>query len=66
LFVGSDRGGRAAAILLSFIATCVRLDIDPVEYFTDVFARINSMKVSELPTLVPMRWKELRSQSKAS
>lgn len=66
LFVGSDRGGRAAAILLSFIATCVRLDIDPVEYFTDVFARINNMKVSDLPTLVPMRWKELRMQSKAS
>lgn len=65
LFVGSDRGGRAAAILLTFIATCVRLDIDPVEYFTDVFERINNMKVSELPSLLPMRWKEL-IQSKVS
>jgi hypothetical protein len=66
LFVGSDRGGRAAAILLSFIASCLRLDVDPVEYFTDVFERINNMKVSQLPQLVPSSWVELRKQSKVS
>jgi transposase len=66
LFVASDDGGEAAAILSSFIATCNRLKIDPVEYFADVFSRINSMKPSELVTLVPTTWLRLRQQKQAS
>lgn len=66
LFAGSDEGGKAAAILLSFIATCHRLDIDPVEYFTDVFSRINGMKPTELVALVPMTWAKMRNQKKVS
>lgn len=66
LFVGSNEGGKAAAILLSFIATCHRLSIDPVEYFTDVFGRINAMKPAELATLVPTAWAKLRKQKKVS
>jgi len=66
LFAGSNEGGKAAAILLSFIATCNRLDIDPIEYFTDVFSRINSMKPTELATLIPTTWLKLRKQKKAS
>jgi transposase len=56
LFLGSDRGGRAAAIHLSIIASCERNSIDPVAYLTDVFERINSMKTSELDQLLPDRW----------
>ena len=60
LFVGSDAGGIAAATHLSFIASCKRNDINPVEYLTDVFTRINSMKTSELPQLLPHRWAEIQ------
>jgi transposase len=56
LFVGSDAGGKAAAIHLSFISSCNRLNIDPVEYLTDVYTRINSMKISELDQLLPNKW----------
>jgi transposase/regulator of replication initiation timing len=60
LFVGSDAGGRAAAIHLSFMASCKANNINPVEYLTDVFTRINSMKTSELAQLLPNRWAKSR------
>jgi transposase len=60
LFVGSDAGGRAAATHLSFIASCKRNNINPVDYLTDVFTRINSMKTSELDQLLPVRWAEIQ------
>lgn len=56
LFTGSDAGGRAAAIHLSFMASCKRNNVDPLAYLSDVFARINSMKTSELDQLLPDRW----------
>jgi len=57
LFVGSDAGGRAAAIHLSFIASCNRNNIDPIAYLTDVLSRINDLKTSELEQLLPDRWR---------
>lgn len=57
LFVGSDAGGRAAAIHLSFIVSCERNNIDPVAYLTDVLSRINDLKTSELDQLLPDRWR---------
>ena len=60
LFVGSDAGGMAAATHLSFIASCKRNNINPVEYLTDVFTRINSMKTSELDQLLPHRWIQIQ------
>jgi len=56
LFVGSNAGGKAAAIHLSFISSCNRLGIDPLEYLKDVYTRINSMKTTELSQLLPDRW----------
>jgi transposase len=61
LFCGSDAGGKAAAIHLSFISSCDRLGIDPLEYLTDVYTRINSMKTSELEQLLPDRWARSRA-----
>ncbi|NJL70450.1 MAG: IS66 family transposase [Candidatus Competibacteraceae bacterium] len=57
LFAGSDAGGTAVAVHLSFIASCKRNNVDPVEYLTDVFSRINTLKTSELEQLLPDRWK---------
>ncbi|MGH9436970.1 MAG: IS66 family transposase [Terriglobia bacterium] len=60
LFVGSNAGGKAMAINLSFIASCKRNDINPVIYLADVFTRINTMKTSELDQLLPHRWAKNR------
>jgi hypothetical protein len=53
-------GGKAAAIHLSFMASCKANKINPVEYLTDVFSRINDLKTSELEQLLPNRWAKSR------
>lgn len=63
LFAGSDAGGEAIATLLSLIASAKRNKVDPRKYLTDVFTRINSMKTSELPELLPDRWKQNQMNS---
>ncbi|HEV3439538.1 MAG TPA: transposase domain-containing protein [Gemmata sp.] len=40
LFVGSDTGGRTAAVLFSFTATCKYLGIDSFAYLRDVLDRL--------------------------
>ena len=56
-FLGSDNGGRTAAILTSITATCKRLCIDPFEYLRDVFQRISTHPQSDIDDLLPDNWK---------
>lgn len=56
-FFGSDRGGRTAAVLMSFIASCQRLKLDPWAYLCDVLGRIASHPVRTLDELLPANWK---------
>jgi len=56
LFFGSDRGGRTAAILMSFIATCKDHHMDPFAYLKDVFARISDHPAKRLAELLPTSW----------
>jgi transposase len=60
LFAGSDRGGRTAAILYSFVTTCKNHYIDPFKYFRDVFARISAHPMSRIDELLPDNWKALQ------
>ena len=57
MFLGSDHGGRTAAVLSSLIATSKRLGIDPFTYLRDLFERINSHPQSRLAELLPDQWK---------
>lgn len=66
LFTGSNAGGKAIAILLSLIASAKRNKIDPRAYLTDLFTRINAMKISELTQLLPDRWAKTHKQNKIS
>jgi transposase len=59
LFVGSERGGRAAALYMSLIQSCKDLDINPWEYFDDMLRRIMSYPVNRLRELLPDRWTPL-------
>jgi transposase len=56
-FLGSDNGGRTAAILTSITASCKRLGVDPFEYLRDVFQRISTHPRSRLHELLPNEWK---------
>lgn len=57
LFYGSDGGGRTAAVLTSFIASCQRLNIDPFAYLRDMLGRVASHPVNALDALLPSNWK---------
>lgn len=64
LFYGSEGGGKTAAILYSFIATCRRHQIDPQAYLADVLGRIGNLPISRLPELLPDRWEAARTAAK--
>lgn len=61
LFLGSERGGRAAAIHFSLLASCKRHGHDPWVYFHDVLTRLPAMlpaaSEDELLALLPHRWR---------
>jgi hypothetical protein len=56
-FFGSDNGGRTAAILTSFIASCGRLQINLFTYLRDIFQRISAHPLNRLDELLPDNWK---------
>ena len=66
MFLGSDKGGRTAAVLTSLIATCKRLHVDPFAYLRDLFARISDHPQNRLAELLPHLWKAGLSSSAPS
>jgi transposase len=61
LFFGSLRGGHTAATMYSVLESAKRHGIKPWEYLRDLFRRLPTMKVSDLPDLLPDRWKAARN-----
>jgi len=59
LFVGSERGGRAAALFMGLVRSCKDCGINPWEYFDDMLRRIMSQPVTRLRELLPDQWKPL-------
>lgn len=60
-FFGSDSGGKTAAVLRSFIASCKRCGIEPWAWFSDVLSRIPAYSITRLKELLPQNWKPLAS-----
>jgi transposase len=58
LFVGSEEGGEAAAILLSLVQTCRGYSINPREYLEDVFRRLMDYSIKNIDDLLPGNWKK--------
>jgi transposase len=56
LFLGSDNGGKTAAVLFSFTATCKHLRIDTFAYLRDVLNRLPTHATDCLAELLPHRW----------
>lgn len=61
LFCGRDRGGRAAAVHFSLIASCHRHQVDPFAYLRELLTRLPALgphpERDELRALLPDRWK---------
>jgi len=56
MFFGSDEGGRTAAVLRSFVASCQRAGVDPYAWFKDVLSRIGAHSITRLAELLPHNW----------
>jgi transposase len=55
-FLGSDRGGRTAAVLYSLTGTCKHHDIDPFAYLQDILRRLPTHPADQLDELLPDVW----------
>jgi transposase len=58
LFVGSEEGGKAAAIIYSIIETCRQNSVDPFLYLKDVLERVSTHPNSRIDELLPANWKK--------
>ena len=56
LFMGSDNGGRSAAIAYTLIETAKLNGVDPQSWLTDVLGRIADHKINKLEELMPWRY----------
>jgi hypothetical protein len=67
LFIGHPDAGWRTAVIYSILQSCRRQGVEPQQYLTDVLSRLPNMKITEVKTLTPARWKTSRSdQSPAS
>jgi transposase len=56
LFVGSEAGGKAAAIAYTLIDTAKLNDVDPEAWLADTIARTPDYKITKVDKLLPWNW----------
>ena len=54
--MGSDKGGKSAAIAYTLIETAKLNDVDPQAWLTDVLSRIADHKINKIDELLPWRY----------
>ena len=58
LFMGSESGGKSAAIAYTLIETAKLNGIDPQAWLTNVLSRIADHKITRIDELMPWRYAE--------
>jgi len=66
LFFGSPRGGRAAAVIYSIIASARRHDLDVWQYLADILPRLADLNPGELERLLPDAWRQEQAPTPTS
>ena len=56
LIVGSEAGGKAAAIAYTLIEKAKLNTVDPNAWLTDTLARIPDYQITKVDDLMPWRW----------
>ncbi len=56
LFMGSDKGGKSAAIAYTLIETGKLNGVNPQAWLTDVLARIADYKINRIDELLPWQY----------
>ena len=57
MFVGSERGGKSAAIIYTLLETAKLNNVDPQAWLTDVLARTADHKINRIDELLPWNYK---------
>jgi transposase len=57
LFIGHPDAGWRSAVIYSILVSLRRRGINPLEYLTDVFARLPRAKTTDVHDLLPANWK---------
>ena len=57
LFVGSDGGGRAAAVLYSLVQSAKRNGVEPYQYLRDLLLRVTTHPNKQIHQFLPDHWK---------
>ena len=55
-FIGSDKGGRTAAVLRNFLASCELVKVAPFAWFRDVLGRTADQPFNKLDAFLPHPW----------
>lgn len=58
LFAGSHKAAERLAMIYSLIGTCNLNKVNPYEWLTDVFNKINSWPINRIHELLPHNWKK--------
>ena len=65
MFVGSPKGGRRAAVLLSLVASAKANHVEPWAWLRDVFTQLPDASPETLDHLLPDRWLDPAGRSRA-
>jgi transposase len=57
LFIGHPDAGWRSAVIYSILVSLRRRSINPLEYLTDVLARLPRSKINDIQELLPANWK---------
>lgn len=63
LFAGSHDAAEMTAAMYSFMATCKKNGVNELDWLTDVFERVQSIKQKDLYQILPNNWETHKSYS---
>jgi transposase len=66
MFVGSVKGGEAAALFYALAGTCRLNGVEPEAWFTDVIERIGEHPINRIDELLPWNWQAARDMTLAA
>ena len=64
LFLGSDNGGKAAAILYSIMASAKSNQVEPLAYVRDLLVQFSGQSPDDLSDLLPDHWLQTHPEAR--